>query len=283
MPDASGPNLIVIGAMKAGTTSFHNYLDLHPEIAMTAAKETNFFSNPVYWNRGVDWYFSQFDARARVRGETSTAYTGYPLIDNVPQRMHDIAGEAKLIYLVRDPIDRLLSQYVHSLSEDVENRSLSEVVTEIRRGRITSYVCHSQYFAQIERYLPHFDRSQLLVLTAEGLKKRRLETLLQVCDFLGVERSFSAQMLEKTWNTADERFVKTWWGRMCYPQWLQTHPRIPWRVKSPFYRLARLGSRPIPPPRLSEDETETLMQLFRPDVEALRRFTGQSLAEWRAY
>ena len=269
--------------MKAGTTSLHNYLDLHPDIAMTAAKETNFFSNSTYWNRGVDWYYGQFDSSAKIRGETSTAYTGYPTIPHVPERMHGIAPDAKLIYLVRDPIDRLLSHYVHHVSEDHEKRALSAVVTEILRGNETSYACHSKYYAQIEQYLKHYDPSCLLVLTTEALKNSRLETLSKICDFLGVDRLASSAMLGKTWNTAEERFAKTWWGKACFPQWLQTHPRIPWAVKSPFYRLARLGSKPIPRPQLSDDETGALIDFFRSGVQALRAFTGQTLHEWRPY
>src|ERR687894_2292944 len=72
------PNLIVIGAQKCGTSVLHYYLSLHPEVSMSRPKELNFFIEERNWPRGLDWYKSQFDGDARVRGEASPNYTAYP-------------------------------------------------------------------------------------------------------------------------------------------------------------------------------------------------------------
>jgi hypothetical protein len=100
------PNLIVIGAMKAGTTSLHAYLSLHPEIFMSANKEPRFFTEEWNWHKGLEWYEAQFPERVTIRGESTPDYTKLPEIRNVPERIHSLIPDVRLIYLVRDPIDR---------------------------------------------------------------------------------------------------------------------------------------------------------------------------------
>ena len=95
------PTVIVIGAAKCGTTSVHEYLDDHPEVAMSAEKELNFFVEEKNWPRGIAWYESQFDPDAPVRGESSPTYTAYPEYHGVPERIRSVVPDAKLIYLVR--------------------------------------------------------------------------------------------------------------------------------------------------------------------------------------
>ena len=104
------PNLIVIGAQKCGTSSLELYLDLHPEIAMARPKqyELNFFSWEDVWRRGVGWYEQQF-RDAPVRGEKSNGYSAWPFWPFVPERMKDVIPDARLIYLLRDPIERLIT------------------------------------------------------------------------------------------------------------------------------------------------------------------------------
>src|SRR5689334_25243197 len=80
------PNLLVIGAAKAGTTSLHSYLSLHPEIFMSQRKELNFFDDRSRWNKGVEWYKSNFNDEFRVNGETSPQYSRYPRNAGVPDR-----------------------------------------------------------------------------------------------------------------------------------------------------------------------------------------------------
>ena len=81
------PNLVVIGAQKCGTSGLHYQLSLHPEIWMSRPKELNFFIEERNWSRGQDWYRHCFDARAKVRGESSPNYTAYPQHLGVPERM----------------------------------------------------------------------------------------------------------------------------------------------------------------------------------------------------
>ena len=81
------PNLIIIGAMKCGTTSLHNYLSLHPEIYMSEKKEINYFSkNDIYLN-GIDWYETFFNTNLKVVGESSQSYSKYHVWPNTTKRI----------------------------------------------------------------------------------------------------------------------------------------------------------------------------------------------------
>src|SRR5919108_5987197 len=110
------PNLIIIGAQKCGTSALHHYLGLHPDIFMSHEKELNFFMQRKNWDKGRAWYESMFPCNATVRGEASPGYTDYPTEPRVAERMHSLIPDAKLIYIVRHPIERMISQYVHQRS-----------------------------------------------------------------------------------------------------------------------------------------------------------------------
>src|SRR5437016_1007207 len=108
------PSFIVIGAQKAGTTSLDSYLRTHPQVAMSSVKETNFFVEERAWGKGRRWYEGLFDAAgtATAVGEASPTYSMFPLFAGVPERMARLLPEARLIYLVRDPIERIRSAYI---------------------------------------------------------------------------------------------------------------------------------------------------------------------------
>jgi len=105
------PNLIIIGAMKCATTSLHYYLNLHPEISMSKIKELRYFVEQHNWHQGIEWYKSHFAANIPIRGETSPAYTEYPRFKNIVERMYMTIPKTKLIYILRDPIQRTLSHF----------------------------------------------------------------------------------------------------------------------------------------------------------------------------
>ena len=112
------PDFIVVGAMKSATTTLHEQLARQPGVFMSSPKEPNFFSDDAIYARGWGWYSSLFGEAGPgvVRGESSTHYTKLPTFPRTVERMvHDLPC-VKLIYVMRHPIDRLISQYVHELT-----------------------------------------------------------------------------------------------------------------------------------------------------------------------
>jgi hypothetical protein len=181
------PNLIVIGAQKCGTSGLHYYLSLHPEISVSQPKELNFFIAERNWPRGVDWYRGHFDPNAKVRSEASPNYTAYPQHLEVPERMHSVVPEAKLLYMVRDPLDRIAAHWVHNYAKRREKGDLRTTLMHPN----TSYLTRSHYYAQLQRFLRLYPRDRVLVIEQEELRSQRLDTLQRVFEFAGVDAGFS--------------------------------------------------------------------------------------------
>ena len=194
------PDFLVIGAMKAGTTSLHHYLAAHPQVFMPKVKELDFFTEELGWARGWDWYRRQFsaaDADIKAVGEASTSYTKYPRYPGPAELIGRHLPDARLIYVVRDPFERIRSHYQHNVAIGQEERPIDDAV------RLNSvYIDYSRYAMQIERYLEFFDRSQMLLLTSEGLRFSRGETIRSVLAFIGVDE-------DETIGNLDEEFYRT--------------------------------------------------------------------------
>ena len=107
------PNLIIIGAQKCGSSSLHRYLDHHSDISMSKTKELVFFVESLNWKNGIKWYESQFEGTGKIQSESSPSYTMYPTFAGTPKLMHSLIPDAKLICIVRDPINRIVSHYLH--------------------------------------------------------------------------------------------------------------------------------------------------------------------------
>lgn len=191
------PNLIVVGGLKCGTTSLHHYLTLHPEIAMSRPKELNFFVAELNWELGRDWYASHFDPAARVRGETSPHYTNRPRFEGVAERMRSIVPEARIVYMVRDPLDRMLSHYLHNLGGGYDDRPLAEALADDR----SAYWQRSRYAYQLEPYLEAYGPDRIAIVAREELLRKRAATMRLVYAFAGVDPAFSSPGFEREWET----------------------------------------------------------------------------------
>ena len=197
------PDFLVIGAQKAGTTALYAYLRWHPGIAGPSWKEVSFFDR--HWWRGEAWYRGQFPLRAgkRLVGEASPSYLFHPL---APERARSLVPGAKLVALLRDPVDRAYSQYQHEVAlgreplsfEDAlaaeDERLVGEVERLIADPRAFSrawwdhtYTARGRYAEQLERWLEAFPSEKLLVVRTEDLGERPAETYASILAFLGAE------------------------------------------------------------------------------------------------
>jgi len=180
------PTFVVIGAMKAGTVSLRHYLDEHPHVFLGRGGtlgEPNFFIAEDNWPRGRGWYESLFDGagRAAAIGECSPSYTWAHIYRSVPERMAQVVPQARLVYVVRDPIARMQSMYMHQVSAGRERRRAEKALLDDR------YLGPSLYGFQLAAFLEHFDRSQVLVIASEVLRDRPREALSAVFDHLAVD------------------------------------------------------------------------------------------------
>jgi hypothetical protein len=268
------PNLIIIGAMKCGTTSLHFQLRRHPQIAMPLDKELNFFVAERNWTKGVEWYASRFPAGTRIRGESSPSYSWLPQFAGVPARMHSVIPNARLVYMVRDPVERLISHWVQNFAEGTEPEPLAVAM------RKEGYLSRSRYWTQVSAYLEHYPPSRILVIEMEDLAQDRAATLRKVFAFLDVDPEVALPDLRL--NRSDRKRVKTragaWIERSplgrgidALPQWLE------WKAERYLYWPF---SRRIERPALSGRDRAELAELLREDANRFREFAGREFADW---
>jgi hypothetical protein len=273
------PNLIVIGGLKCGTTSLHHYLNLHPEIAMSRPKELNFFVAELNWPLGRDWYAGHFDPAAPVRGESSPHYTNRPGFGGVPERMRALLnGEARLIYMVRDPIDRMLSHYLHNVGGGYDDRPLVDALSDPE----SSYVSRSRYFFQLEPYVEAFGAERIAIVGREDLRDDRPGTMRRAFEFLGVDPGFTSEQFEREWETGVAKGGSRFhiMDRAVRLPGLRAIDRNFDRLPESLRWLAeRLIHDPdageAPKPAVPESLREHLVELFRDDVARLEEFAGR--------
>jgi len=285
------PNLLIIGAQKCGTTSLHRYLKLHPEVSMSVPKELDFFIVPDEqlfpvgnWSRGLDWYRSHFTERTAVRGETSPNYTVYPFTEGVAERAASVVPDAKIVYMVRDPIDRIVSHYLHRVGQGAERRSLNDALGDVDgAGPGMTLVYRSMYFMQLERWTRCFPEGSLLVLAQEDLQDDRAETLARVFRFLGVDPGFTHEDFRALSNVSTEKRPPTrvgaWLRRVRGGAAARATPaRLRRRAASVLEGSG--GASPERRPDLSDARREQLEGMLREDADRLRAFTGRSFPTW---
>ena len=267
------PNLIVIGGLKCGTTSLHHYLNLHPEIGMSRPKELNFFVEELNWELGTDWYRGHFPASARVRGETSPHYTNRPRFEGVAERMREVLAEdARFIYMVRHPVERLLSHYLHNVSGGYESRDLSEAVADEQ----SAYVQRGLYAFQLEPYIEAFGLERVLVITREELGRERDATVRKAFEFAGVDPGFTSPEFDRQWETGSGKGnggfrVMDRAVRMPGLRALDRNfDRLPERARWLVERLVHdPSSGEAPKPEIDPELRRKLAAIFRPDARRL--------------
>ncbi|MBA2566921.1 MAG: sulfotransferase [Thermoleophilaceae bacterium] len=274
------PNLFVIGAAKCGTTSLHFYLAQHPEISMTREKEPDVFSAPD-WRSRLGWYRGRFADGAAYRGEASPGYSAYPLNPDVPGRIREVSPDARLLYLVRDPVDRAVAHYAHARAAGREARPVDEALRHFYRPR-HPYVSVSRYALQVERYLDAFDRGRLLVVDADDLRHRRTEALREVFQFLSVDPSVSSRRFDAELGQSRERVALSPAGRRLHQSVAgRAFRAIPLELRRPLGVAARrlVGTAPGRP-SLDSGLRREIAHFLRADVTRLRAVTGKSFAGW---
>ena len=273
------PNLIVIGAQKCGTSGLHYYLGLHPEVSMSNPKELNFFIAERNWGRGLQWYARHFDQTARCRGESSPNYAAFPQHMGVPERMAEVVPDAKLIYIVRDPLERIAAHYVHNFAKRREKGDLRQTLLHPN----TSYVARSRYFTQLQRFLEFYDRDRVLVIENCDLRDERAATLRRVFEFAGVDPDFEHPKFDQVRHSTSRKKRATKMGirvqKMSRTRFGRRIPRRAWLALDLALPLSKPISKP-PMEELREALGPDVLEVLHEDAERLRQFTGRDLANW---
>lgn len=274
------PNFLVIGAMKSGTTSLAQYIGAHPDGFVTPDKEPDFFTRPDRYALGVAWYESLFAeaSDAHARGEASTSYTKFPRFRGTPQRIAEAVPEVRLLYVVRDPIDRIRSQYFHAVLRGKEKRPLVTVL-----AAEPQYVANSRYGLQLDQYLAHFDREQILVLTSEQLRSDRAQTMTRVYGFLRLDtEALPPQVHTAYHDTRDQAGARPFDQRLrAFPGHRLASRLAPSPVKSWYKKFStRRVEDLLNAADLPAEILQRLQEDLRADVERVRTFLVDDFDGW---
>jgi hypothetical protein len=202
------PDFIIIGAMKCATSTLHEQLARQPGIFMSSPKEPNFFSDDVPWSRGIDWYHELFrDAPSHcLCGESSTHYTKLPTYPKTVARMRmHLPAQTRFIYVMRHPIDRLISHYKHEWSQQVITVDIDEAITA--HPELMEY---GRYGMQLQPYFEAFGRERVLPVFYDRLATAPQEELERICRFIACphqpewvkdlpRQNVSGRRLQRTW------------------------------------------------------------------------------------
>jgi hypothetical protein len=268
--------------MKAGTVSLGHYLDEHPHVFLGRGgrfNEPNYFIAEQNWPRGRGWYESLFDRAggAAAIGECSPSYTWAHVYRGVPERMAQVLPEARLVYVVRDPVARMQSMYMHQVSAGRERRRAEVALLDDR------YLGPSRYGFQLAAFLDHFDRSQVLVIASEELRDRPCEALSAVFSHLAVDPA--AVDLDE--RRQDHRSIDKPVPRLHDLEWLprrqvKLHPR--WRPdqRTGLARLVTTRRARVEDSAISQELRERLAGRLAPDLRRLEDLLGYEIpGHWR--
>jgi hypothetical protein len=276
------PNLFLVGSMKCGTTSLHSYLGAHPQIFMTEDewKEPAYFVESLNWSKGEEWYRGLFaDAGdALYLGESSTDYTKFPHYEGVAERIARFAPDARILYLVRDPVERSISHYWWEVQWSAEGR---DMLTAVRSRDIIRDV--SYYALQLRQFVPHFGRERILVLSTEELSRAPEETLTRIYHWLGVDEAFVPTNLHERHNVSPKNVPKVIGSKVLS----HAHGTVLWKAAKRVVpatlrqRAIRALSRPVPRDERRLKETiDYLRPIQQAQTAELAEMLGRPFPEW---
>jgi len=192
-------DFFIVGAPKSGTTSLYHYLNEHPEIQMSSQKEPDFFTDLDLYNSGmyygknridtIEKYHNLFKGSSKLRGEASVSYLFY---DGVAKKIKNYNSDAKIIIMLRNPIERAFSHYLMDYRLGLVSDSFEDVIdykSKHKNAKLfyQQYIEVSEYFKQIKRYLDVFKTESVLFIDYEDLKRDVSDVVDRTHMFLGVD------------------------------------------------------------------------------------------------
>lgn len=266
---------MIVGAQKCATTTLFALLDAHPGMVGCRNKEPHFFSHSKDWRRELPRYHALFDQRpGALYFEASTTYTFHPLRNHaIWNDLYEYNPELRLIYLVRRPLDRIVSSYMHAYERGHTDLPMLE---ELKRNPL--HVQVTRYATQIEPYIERFGRDRVLVLDFDDLRTRRAEVLARVARHIGIDPAGFPQRTDTHLNAS------VGGGKVLY-KW--DNPNLFWRgvrkvAPGVWARLTDNSARAFTSkPELPVAVQQRLLHELAPEIDRMERILDRDLAHWR--
>lgn len=275
--------VIIIGAMKSGTSSLFWYLTQHPEIVGANPSEPNFFGDPQKWAKGPDWYDGLFDwgPSSRCFGmEKTVAYSMWPSFAKVFERMASLRDryDFKFIYTLRHPIERTESHLTHANARDWVHW------TDSPNGIVRSceLVNVSRYALQLDQLTTHFDREQVHLVDFARIKGDPDALIAEVLDFIGVEDADAPIDTQRAYNRSENLFKGDYppgWKvlRRVAPIKHLWRAAVPLETRQAVHRALRGTPDRV---QLTEEEKRHLWGTLQDDMARLEQEWGFDTSVW---
>lgn len=267
-------NFIILGAQKCGTTTLFNTLSKHPALIHSVPKEPHFFIKKDF-RRKIGEYHKLFHLKEdSLYFEASTSYTNYPNYDlNTHEKIYEYNPEMKFIYIIRNPVDRVISSYMHSYMRGYTDLNIEEAILN-KRGLIDQ----TRYYTQIIPYIRTFGRDQVLILEFNDVVQNTAGTIKEICSFLKIDDSpFTADDFDLHSN----RSVRTVKRHHKFDS-----PSLPLKVIRKFFpnfweKIVYNDDRKFTSkPELSSDVKKMIINLVELDIIAIGDLTGKDYSSW---
>ncbi len=273
------PDFLIIGAQKAGTTTLYEDLRAQPAIGMSTIKEPSVLIKLPKPSEAAAYYERLFpSSRAHQRrGEASTLYTQLPLYPGLPERARSLLGsDLRLLYLVRNPVERAISHHYHAYTRDRCDRDVNLAVRND-----PAFVDNGRYAMQLEPWRKAFGPDAVMVIVFEDYVRDRTATLRAVGDFLSVPVDPSLVDTAKSFNKSEGNhvygYLRPLLTRDLYRLWVRR--AIPEQVRQRLLRV--LGPKaPERPPPPHSGTVDWLIERLAPDADALRQMLGREAPLW---
>jgi hypothetical protein len=288
------PNFLVIGAMKSGTTALYYYLEQHPQIYMSPVKEPNFFcfegredlDGESITRIGPYQDLFRHVSSEKAIGEASHCYLYEP---KAAARIKYYVPDAKLIAVLRNPIDRAYSHFLHMVRNGTETLAdFAQVLQEEETGAYQErgsqhYIGRGLYYGQLKRYFDTFDRDQVRVYLYEDLSNVPIDTLQDAFRFLGVDDSFVPDISLRR-NVSGHPKYKFLDGFLRRPSPVKhafkvyLPARLRWRLSKAFDYLKTRNL--AKPPPVQPEVRRQLIGVYRDDILKVQELIHRDLSGW---
>lgn len=300
-----------IGVQKAGTTSLHDILSMHPQIYLPKEKEANFFDVDELYAKGINWYHSFF-YRNKTEGQIVGNINPNLLLDkkSILRILKNYGSSTKFILILRDPVDRAYSHYLMSRKRGYETKDFLAAIKAEQR-RISEPISHPNYYT---KELGHFEKNHFgyirrslysdaikyllhrvpkdnlkIILFEEDLIGNKENTIREILAFLEVENSLYGIDLNVKSNRASESKSLNVRNLVYQPHIIKTILKyfMPWRVRNKIkQKIDQLNSKPLnkKDSKLSPQiKKELYHRYFKEDVEHLEQMIDRSLKAWYTF
>ena len=293
------PNFLILGAAKTGTTSLYRYLRQHPKIYMSPAKEPRFFA----FEGEILNYKGPGDAQETAKtdlksyqdlfrdvtdetaiGEASTVYLWSP---KAAERIQYYIPDAKLIAILRNPVERAYSNFLHLVQAEREPLSDFAQALKQEQERINNNWWHFWYYkeqgfysVQLKRYCDRFDANQIKVYLYEDFQAEPITVVKDIFRFLEVDSDFTPNLSEKVRQSRRVPKNKALHSLLTQPNPLKAilKPLLPTKVRQ---RVAdNLNQKNLVKPKVSPEVCQQLIEEYREDIVALQDLIKRDLSNW---